>query len=264
MKLSSFAVGILAGVLITLGINYLRPTPEGVRPPAIAPAKPEQPPIPEPKEAKSKTTLPIQPEELIRKAEEMIGQNQWREGEILLTRAISADSRSLLAWRKLASLHLAVVEVKTKASDVNAAGTALDEAAQAINKIREMSVDPERNDVDPAIVVEHEMAFKNTQKHLGEAVDARCNTEIDKALKCANDAGHWYWKNNRDKVVEGLSHLRVVLQLSRWSGEETRIRGTDALAKLTAKANPEERDALLSRAGFDLTKSEPDTGSQTK
>ena len=262
MKLLQFAVCILAGVLITLGINYHH-KPGGGRPPVIAPAKPEQPPIPEPKEATNKPTLPIQPEELIRKAEEMIGQNQWREAEILLTRAISADPRNLPTRRKFASLHLAVVEVKIKASDLNAAGTALDEAAQAINKIREMSVDPEL-DVDTAIVVEHETAFKNTQKHLREVVDTRCNAEIVKVLKCANDAGHWYKKNNRDQVVEGLKSLRVVVQLSRWSSEETQIRSIDALAKLKDRVNSEEWDGLMSRAGIDLTNPEPSTNPQRK
>jgi hypothetical protein len=189
--------------------------------------------------------------ELLRQAEKQRADKNFRGAEILLTRAVQTNRDDVSAWQALAAVHREMSSSSIKRGELLLAAQQADRARVSVNGIKGLSVDPASPGVDPRIVHDEEDATDKTVNAVRDAIDAACEEPIAAARRCAGDAWHWYWYNNREKTVEGLKRLREVIELGPWASEQTRISANESFSALKHLVNSDEWNDLLARAGFD-------------
>ncbi len=199
--------------------------------------------------------------DLLEEAAKLYHRNRCREAEIILTRAVQTDRDDLRAWRSLAAVQRKMAEESLAKKNFLPAAQALDRARTSVNAIEGISINPVTPKMDPKIVLEEHDANEAVAGRVQQAIDQDCDQHIDSALACGDDAYHSLWnllalgirpvKNDRDKVIEGLTDLKQVFQLGAWASERTRMKANDAYSSLKKLVYPEEWNDLLARAGFD-------------
>jgi hypothetical protein len=202
-----------------------------------------------------KNTGPVTPvvsvADLLQQAEKHRTNKNFREAEIVLTRAVQTNRDDVSAWRALAAVQREMSAVSIKNHDLGSAAQQADRARRSVNEITALSISPASPNVDVKIVRDEEEAMDKTMVAVRDAVDTYCDEPIAAAKQCANDAWHWYRKSSRDTIVEGLNHLRKVIELGPWSSERTRIGANEAFSELKHLVYPEEWNELLAKAGFE-------------
>ncbi len=189
--------------------------------------------------------------QLLQEAERTRTGGNLREAEILLTRAVQTDRDNVSAWRALAAVQREMAATSVNAGSLLTAAQEADRARTSVNGIKVLAVDPGQT-IDPKVVTDEDGATAQTVAAVRGAVDAECKKCIEAAWK-SKSAGTtpWYWKNNRWWTVDGLKHLRKVIELGAWASEETRMSANEVFSALKGMVKPEEWNDLLARAGFD-------------
>ncbi len=187
---------------------------------------------------------------LLEEAEKWRAEDNLLEAEILLTRAVQTDRDDISAWRGLAAVQREMSAASLAAGKLLSAAQEADRARTSVNGIRGLSVDP-MLDIDPKIVTEEENAITKTATAVRDAIDVYCRRSIDAAKKSKDEGARWYRKNSRWWTVDGLKHLREVIELGPWASAETRMSTNEAFSALKGLVNSDEWNELLAQAGFD-------------
>jgi hypothetical protein len=200
-------------------------------------------------------------DDLLDQAQRLRTQKQYREAEILLTKAIQTDHDDIRIWRALAAVQRDMSAASIKAGNLLSAAQESDRARATINGLTGVFIDPKLPSLDPKIVIDEEKINAVAADAVRSAIDSACRDYIAKADGYANEAHHSSWnvvalgfrdvKNDRGQVVEGLKQLKMVFELGAWASEGTRTATTETFSKLKKLVYPDEWNELLARAGFD-------------
>ena len=176
-----------------------------------------------------------------------------REAEIVLTRAIAIEKNGITALRRLAAVQRRQAELSCQNSDFLACGRALDRAGRSLEAIEKIAVDPTAT-MEASDVTDEERSYNTTASKVRAQMEAFCQREIKAAEAAAEKAHHFIWRrNDREVVVEGLTHLATVFSLKDWIGRDTRVAALRAMSELKKRVYDEEWDDLQTRAGIDVT-----------
>jgi tetratricopeptide (TPR) repeat protein len=199
--------------------------------------------------------------ELLKQAEMLRVQMRFREAEVLLTKAVQTDRDDNRVWRALATLQRDMSAASLKKGSLLSAAQEADRARESVRNLSGVLIDPKSPSLDTKILIDEEAANAATVDAVRAAIDLACQKSIKEADKWAKYAYkspvNVFWvgfrpiRNDRNSVVEGLKHLKMVVELGNWASDSTRMAANEIFSKLKKLVEIEEWNDLLARAGFD-------------
>lgn len=193
---------------------------------------------------------PMPVSKLLTQAEKLRTDGKLQEAEIILTRALQTDRDDVGAWRALAAVQREMSATSLKERNLLQAAQTADRARTSVNGLKALSVDPAHN-IDPSVVTDEDTSNTKAIAAVRDSIDNACKGYIASALNSRDEASRWYWKNNRWWVVDGLKHLKKVIEIGPWASEQTRMAANEAFSLLKRMVSTDEWNELLARAGFD-------------
>ena len=189
------------------------------------------------------------------RAQKFLNDDRQAEAELLLTREVAGDPYSVKAWKMLGDLYLKQADDYTTRGQLVDAGGSLEKARRAFGKVQEISIDPEATgpSIDPAIVASTQNRLAEVETRFKVEVKTVSHQRITESLEWAAKADNWFWKNDRDSVVQGLRALRKVHEFKGWLDTDTIGMTADAMRKLKALVKDTEWAGLCASAGFDIS-----------